>query len=192
MIQLVHLVGGEELEDSQALGVARFGALGGRIRGELAERLQGGDGGHEEGLVARSFHAAGGRFDGLVVRARLLCFRKLWLLRAEPALHRLAENGRALRLAERRALPGGGACPALFELPEVPGNDERLGSQLFGYFGVWMTQKVQTFDFGKERVFVHWRRDFFFDFFVHVLLMLSRGFRRFSGLNTGRSRVGRQ
>ena len=34
--------------------------------GELAEGLQGADGGEEEGLVARPFLAAGGGLDGLL------------------------------------------------------------------------------------------------------------------------------
>jgi hypothetical protein len=173
MRQVLPLFRGEELEDGQILGVAGLVLFGMRI-GELAEGFQGGDGGHKEGLVARPFHAADSRFGRFVVGSFLLSGCGFRHLRSLPAVHRLAEDGGALGLAERRALPGGGARPAFFDLAEISGDDERLGGQLLGDFGVRMTQEVQTLDFGKERVFVHRRWIFFFNFFIHVLLVFPR------------------
>ncbi len=157
---------GEELEDGQILGVAGLVLFGLRI-GELAEGFQGGDGGHKEGLVARSFHATGGCLNDLVVGVGLLGRGRFGLLRAEPALHRLAEDGGTLGLAQCRALPGGGACPAFFELAEVAANVQSRLAQSLGNLAAFEALEVQPLDFGQIGFPVDARRFFFFDFFVH-------------------------
>ena len=143
--------------------------------GELAEGFQRGDGGLEERLIARSFLAAGRGFRGIFFRVLVLGGGELGILRAPPAVHRLAVDGGALGLGEDALLPGGGACPAFFELAEVAGDDQRLGAEFFGHLRVGKAFQEEAFDLGQERILADRRRIFFADFFVHGFLAFFSG-----------------
>jgi hypothetical protein len=167
MVEVVHLFWGKELQDGQVLGVGGLAAAYGLARIELAEGLQRGDGGHQERLVARPFLAAGGRPDGLVFRVGLLGGGELWLLGAEPGLHGFAEDGGALGLGQRGALPRGGAGPAVFDLAEVSAHVQSRLAHFLGDLAGLQTHEVQTLDFGQVSFPVDERRLFFFNFFAH-------------------------
>ena len=103
------------------------------------------------------------------------------LLRALPAVHRLAKDRGALGLREDALLPGGGACPAFLDLAKVAADDAAVLSQLVGNLLVGKSFDVETLDVGAEPRQVR-GGEFFIDFdFAHF----SRGIRGFckSGLD---------
>jgi hypothetical protein len=65
MVEVLYLMGFHDAEEFHERAVRGGAGILGCVDGELAGSFQGGDGGHEEGFVARPFLAAG---DGLVNR----------------------------------------------------------------------------------------------------------------------------
>jgi hypothetical protein len=125
----------------------------GLLGGETPQGLQGGDGGHQEGLVARPLLAAGdgaGRGAGFVAVLVFFGGDQFGDERPLPALHGLAEDRGALTLRERVLLPCGGAGPAFFDLAEVAADDPVVHAQFVGDLEGGEALEEQPFEGGEE------------------------------------------
>jgi hypothetical protein len=95
------LFGGHFVQKFHKVSVQFRALLVGLFPGEAPQGFQRGDGGQQEGLVARPLLAAGdepGRLAGLFAAFVLLGGDSFGVERPLPALHGLAEDGRALGL----------------------------------------------------------------------------------------------
>ena len=153
----------EDLQEGQVFGVAGRGGRAARrgLGGEAAESVQCGDGGEQEAFLARPFFEASSGLDGVLVCRGLLGGGEFGLLRALPALHGFTEDGGALGLGKGRALPGGGAGPAFFDLAEITADMVPIPAQQRGDFAGGMALKKEALDFGQAGVLVGGGRFFF-------------------------------